>query len=82
MTVLLGPGEQFVTGQPTPGGQIFINRYLGRSYLQQTPSGQGINVFADQQQQTITAIEITAIKTDVGWVKVGLTCVHEQDCEH
>jgi flagellar hook protein FlgE len=36
-------------------------------------------VFANQQQQAVAAIEITAVKTDVGLVKMGLNCLHAQD---
>ena len=56
--------------ETAPGGQVFLDRDLGRDDLQQATARQRIDVAADQEQQAAAAVQIAPVEGGVGSVGV------------
>jgi hypothetical protein len=64
--------DQLVAGEAAPRGQVLAHRTFGGQNLEQPAARQRIDVLADQQQQSVAAIEIAAVEGDLGLVGMSV----------
>ena len=54
--------DQLVAGHPAPGGEVLLDRDLGRGELQQLARPERVDVLADQQEQAVATVEVAAVE--------------------
>ena len=69
---LLDVGYEIIAGQPAPRGQVFDDRRFGGQDFEQLAGRQRVDVLADEQQETVAAVEVAAVEAVRGLVRVSV----------
>jgi len=62
--------QQRVTGKAAPCRQVFLHRGFGGEELEQATARQRIDVLSNEEQQAAAAVEVPAIETCVGRMRM------------
>src|SRR5262245_50475643 len=78
---LAGTRNEIVLREPAPRRQVLDDRRFLRTDFQQSAVLQGVDVLADQEQQTVPAVERSAVERDVGRPGMAIDVFHQNETD-